>query len=291
MMFNIHLKRVEREKNMRITLGMRMKEKLIGKIILIIFILTVGMMCQQNESKGLTVIAHRGASRAAPENTLSAMKRAIEFGADYAECDVSQTKDGEIVLFHDEEMERTTGKEGMIWDYTLSELKELEVGSWFKEEFKGEPIPTLREVVQLVKGRIKLNIEVKGSAKDPESAQKVVDIIRSEGIEKQCMVTSFEKSVILKVKEIAPDLITGFIFDEEYPADIFEGNWEYVCCKRTIVDKAFVKEAHQKGKKIFIWTVNHPAEMKKFVSLGVDGIITDVPDVLREILSSKGGLN
>ena len=248
-------------------------------------------MCQQTASKGLTVIAHRGASRAAPENTLSAMKKAIEFGADYAECDVSQTKDGEIVLFHDEEMERTTGKEGMVWDYTLAELKEMEAGSWFKEEFKGEPIPTLREVVRLVKGRIKLNIEVKGSAKDLVSTQKVVDIIHSEGIETECMVTSFEKSVIVKVKEIAPDLLTGFIFDEEHPADIFEGSWEYVCCKRTIVDKAFVQEAHRKGKKIFVWTVNYPAEMKKFIDLGVDGIITDVPDVLREILSSKRGLN
>lgn len=253
--------------------------------------MVVGMMCQHKEPEGFIVIAHRGASRSAPENTLAAMRKAIEFGADYAECDVFQTKDGEIVLFHDEEMERTTGKEGMIWDYTLAELEEMEVGSWFKEEFRGEPIPTLREVIQLVKGKIKLNIEVKVSGKDPEIAQKVVDIIRSERFEKECMVTSFEKPVIQKVKEIAPDLITGFIFDEEFPADIFEGSWEYVCSKRNIVDKAFVQEANQKGKKVFVWTVNYPAEMKKLIDLGVDGIITDVPDVLREILSSKRGYN
>ncbi len=275
----------------RINIGKRLKKELIKNIIAIFLLMMGGMMCQKNETEGLTVIAHRGASRAAPENTLSAMKKAIEFGADYAECDVFQTKDGEIVLFHDEEMERTTGKEGMIWEYTLAELKEMEVGSWFREEFNGEPIPTLREVIHLVKGNIKLNIEVKVSGRDPEIAQKVVDIIRSEGIEKECMVTSFEKPVIEKVKGIAPDLITGFIFDEEHPADIFDGSWEYVCTKRTIVDKVFVQEAHRKGKKIFVWTVNYPAEMKKFIDLGVDGIITDVPDVLREILSSKGGLD
>ena len=249
--------------------------------------MVVGMMCQQNEPEGFIVIAHRGASRAAPENTLSAMKQAIEFGADYAECDVFQIKDGEIVLFHDEEMERTTGQAGMIWDYTLAELKELEVGSWFKEEFRGEPIPTLRQVIQLCKGKIKLNIEVKLSGKDPEIAQKVVDIVRSENLEKECMITSFEKPVIEKVKQIAPDLVTGFIFDEEYPPDIFEGNWEYVCCKRNIVDEVFVNEAKQKGKKIFVWTVNYPAEMKKLIGLGVDGIITDVPDVLKEIMKSN----
>jgi glycerophosphoryl diester phosphodiesterase len=271
----------------RLRMGKKLKKRLIKNAIGFILLMVVVMMCQQKEPDGFIVVAHRGASRAAPENTLASMKKAVEFGADYAECDVFQTKDGEIVLFHDEEMERTTGKEGMIWDYTLAELKEMEVGSWFREEFRGEPIPTLHEAVQLVKGKIKLNIEIKISGSDPDIAQKVVDIIRSEGIERECMVTSFEKPVIEKVKKIDPDLITGFIFDEEHPPDIFEGNWEYVCSKRNIVDEEFVQQAKQKGKKIFVWTVNYPAEMKKLIALGVDGIITDVPDVLREVLSSK----
>lgn len=272
---------------MIIAISKGLRERLMKSLILIFLLMMVVVMCRQKEAEGFIVIAHRGASRAAPENTLSAMKKAIEYGADYAECDVFQTKDGEIVLFHDEEMERTTGQEGMIWDYTLAELKELEVGSWFSKEFKGEPIPTLREVIQLVKGKIKLNIEVKVSGNDPDIVQKVVDIIRSENIAKECMVTSFEKPVIEKVKEIAPELITGFIFDEEHPPDIFEGNWEVVCSKRNIVDKAFVQKAKQNGKKLFVWTVNYPAEMKKFIALGVDGIITDVPGILREILTQE----
>ncbi len=263
-----------------------------AKRIILIFLLMMGaVMCQQKEPEGIVVIAHRGGSRAAPENTLSAMKKAIEFGADYAECDVFQTKDGEIVLFHDEDIARTTGKKGMIWDYTLAELREMEVGSWFSENFRGEPIPTLREVIQLVKGRIKLNIEVKVSGNDPDIAQKVVDIIRSENFAKECIVTSFEKPVIEKVKDIAPDLITGFIFDEEHPPEIFEGNWEIVCSKRNIVDKEFVMKAKQNRKKLFVWTVNYPAEMKKFIDLGVDGIITDVPDLLKKIFVQKEGNN
>lgn len=253
----------------------------------LLFILMVVMMCSQEKPSGTIVIAHRGASQVAPENTLSAMKMAIEFGADYAECDVFQTRDGEIVLFHDEEMERTTGKQGKIWDQTMADLKELEAGSWFSEEYKGEPIPTLREVIRLTKGKIKLNIEVKVPGNSPGIAQKVVDIIRSERIERECMVTSFEKPVIARVKEIAPNLATGFILDEDHPQDIFDGNWEYVCSKRDIVDGPFVQMARQKGKKIFVWTVNHPEEMKKFIDLGVDGIITDVPDVLREVLLSR----
>jgi glycerophosphoryl diester phosphodiesterase len=266
--------------------GKRVKKKRVNSIILIFLVMMVAFMCKKEERGGLIVVAHRGASRAAPENTLSAMKKAIELVADYAECDVFQTKDGEIVLFHDEEMDRTTGQKGMIWEYTLAELKELEVGSWFKEEFRGEPIPTLRQVILLCKGKIRLNIEIKLSGKDLEIAQKVVELIRSEGIENECMITSFDKPVIEEVKRIAPDLVTGFIFDEKHPPDIFEGDWEYVCSKRNIVDEKFVDRAKQKGKKIFVWTVNYPAEMKKLIGLGVDGIITDVPDVLKEILAS-----
>jgi len=243
-------------------------------------------MCQQERTEEFLVIAHRGASRVAPENTLAALKRAIEYGADYAECDVFQTKDGEIVLFHDEELERTTGKEGMIWDYTLAELKEMEAGSWFKEEFRGEPIPTLREAIRLVKGKMKLDIEIKVSGEDEGITEKVVDIIRSEDVGNACMVTSFEKQAIERVKEIAPDLVTGFIFDEEHPPDIFDGNWDYVCSKRNIVDEAFVRKAKKRGKKVLVWTVDYPAEMKKLIALGVDGIITDVPDVLKEVIGS-----
>ncbi len=271
----------------RLRVGGGLKKKRSINAIGLFLLIMVVMMCQQKEKEGFTIVAHRGASRIAPENTLSAMRKAIEFGADFAECDVFQTKDGELVLFHDEEMDRTTGKGGMIWDYTLAELKTMEVGSWFHEEFRGEPIPTLREVIRLVKGKIKLNIEVKVSGKDPDIAQKVVEIIQSEGIEQDCMVTSFEKPLILKVKEIAPQVITGFIFDEEHPPDIFEGNWEYVCSKRNIVDEDFVRVAKRKGKKIFVWTVNYPAEMKELIALGVDGIITDVPDLLKEVLDQR----
>jgi glycerophosphoryl diester phosphodiesterase len=271
----------------KIRKGKRLNIRMMTSVIGIFFItIMVGVMCKKDETKKIIIVAHRGASRAAPENTLSAMKKAIEFGADYAECDVFQTKDGEIVLFHDEEMERTTGQQGMIWEYTLTELREMEVGSWFKEEFKGEPIPILREVIQLAKGKIRLNIEVKVSGEDPEIVQKVVDIIRSEGIATECMITSFERPVIEEVKIIAPELVTGFIFDEDHPPDIFEGSWEYVCSKRNIVDAEFVKKAKQKGKKIFVWTVNYPAEMEKLIGLGVDGIITDVPNILKDIVSA-----
>lgn len=256
-------------------------------IILVASVLILPIMtCQkekQQEMESFLIIAHRGASRAAPENTLAAMKKAMEFGADYAELDACQTRDGEIILMHDEELERTTGQKGLIWEYTLAELKEFEAGSWFSEEFRGEAIPTLQEVMHLVRGKMKLNIEIKVFGHESGMAQKVVDLIRKENFEKECMVTSFDREIIEEVKNIAPGLMTGFIFDEDYQGDVFDGNWDALSCDRQILDEELIKKAKDKGLKLFIWTVNYPVEMKKLIDLKVDGLITDVPDVLKEI--------
>lgn len=243
---------------------------------------------QQREVGSFLIIAHRGASRAAPENTLAAMKKAMELGADYAELDACETKDGEIVLMHDEKLERTTGQKGMIWEYSLPELKEFEAGSWFGEEFGGEPIPTLQEVMNLVKGKMKLNIEIKVFGHEHSIAQNVVDIIRAENFEDECMVTSFDREIIEEVKNIAPELTTGFIFGEGCKENVFDGNWDALSCDRQILDKDLVKKAKESGKRIYVWTVNHPGEMKKLIDLKVDGLITDVPDVLKEVLEGYG---
>ena len=257
-------------------------------IILITSALIIPIMaCQkerQQETESFLIIAHRGASRAAPENTLAAMKKAMEFGADYAELDACQTKDGAIVLMHDEELERTTGQKGMIWEYTLEELRKFEAGSWFSEEFRGESIPTLQEVMHLVRGKMKLNIEIKVFGHEPGIARKVVDIIRAENFEGKCMVTSFDRKTIEEVKKVAPGLMTGFIFDEDYQENIFDGNWDALSCDRQILDEELIEKAKQRGKKIFVWTVNNPREMKKLFDLKVDGLITDIPDVLKDVL-------
>ncbi len=243
--------------------------------------------CKQQDPEKLLIFAHRGASKIAPENTLVAIQKAIEFGADYSELDVFQTKDGEIVLMHDEDLERTTGKKGKIWEYTLAELKNMEVGSWFSAEFNGEPIPTLQEAIALARGRIRLNIEVKISDHETDIVRKVIDIVRTENFIKDCMITSFDHDAIHMVKELAPEVFAGFIFDEDYKGDVFGGNWDALCCNRKLANRVMAKKAKRKGKKLFVWTVNEPREMEKILDLGVDGIITDVPDVLREIVDKK----
>lgn len=251
------------------------------------FLLCVMMflLCCQKNSVDIVVMAHRGASAVAPENTLVAYEKAIEMGADYAELDVRQTKDGAIVLMHDKTVYRTTGVKGFVWDFTLDELKQLEAGSWFGEEFRGEPIPTLEEVIRQVKGRMKLNIEVKISENEPGIVQKVVDIIRAEGFSEECIITSFDMETVKTFKAIAPNLRTGLIFDKEYRSDVFEGNWEILSSNHELVDETFMQLARNSGKKIYAWTVNDREEMLRLIGLGVDGIITNKPDLLKSVLA------
>lgn len=252
---------------------------------LVLLCLMICIVCHQDNSERFVVMAHRGASAAAPENTLIAYKKAIEMGADYAELDVRQTKDGVIVLMHDKTIHRTTGVKGFVWDLTLEELRKLEAGSWFGEEFRGEPVPTLQEVIRLAKGQMKLNIEVKISENEPGIAQKVVDIVRSEDFSMDCIITSFDLVTIKTFNRIAPDLETGLIFEKEYQTDVFEGTWDVLCSNHELVDAEFVRRAKENGKKIYVWTVNEKEEMLRLIGLRVDGIITNRPDLLMSVLS------
>lgn len=232
----------------------------------------------------LIITAHRGASGWAPENTLAAFKKAIDMGSDYSELDVHLSKDGEVVLLHDSELDRTTDGEGGMWNYTLAELKKLDAGSWFSAEFAGEPLPTLREVIRAVKGKMKLNIEIKISGNEPDIAEKVVEIVRAENFIDECMITSFDKAAVVRCKKIAPEIKTGFIFNEKNTEDYLNGSWEILSCKYTVVNQDFVNGARKAGKLIHVWTVNEKDMMKKIIAFGVDGIITNYPDRLHEVL-------
>ncbi len=226
------------------------------------------------------VIAYRGASSLAPENTLASVRKAMELGADYCEIDVQLTKDREVVLLHDFRLKRTAGNAGTLSEYTLDELREFEVGSWFSPDFDGEPVPTLTEVIRAVKGKMLLNIEIKVSQEETDIAGKVVDIIHSERIRKKCIVTSFDRLIVEKVKELDPRIKTGFIFSQKYPPDVFEGSWEALSCNYKVVDADFVAKAREFKKKIYVWTVDDEEEMKRLMELKVDGIITNRPQDL-----------
>ncbi|MDO5403868.1 MAG: glycerophosphodiester phosphodiesterase family protein, partial [Eubacteriales bacterium] len=162
------------------------------------------------------ITAHRGASMEAPENTLAAFSRAMENMADTIELDVQLTSDGQLVVMHDDTALRTTGVDKSISSMTLEEVKKLDAGSWFSAEFEGEKVPALQEVFDLCEGKIKINIEIKANSDGYAVARKVAEIIRENGAENWCVVTSFDYAALCRVKECNENIRVGYILSVAY---------------------------------------------------------------------------
>lgn len=238
------------------------------------------------------ICAHRGASGYAPENTLAAMRVAMEMGAQMSELDVQQTADDALVVFHDDKLNRTTNGKGYLWQKMLAELRSLDAGSWFDAKFAGEKIPTLEEVIELVRGKIKLNIEVKLHGHERDVARLVVEKIRQLSFADQCIVTSFGHDVVDSIKKLAPELTAGYIFDHsQYSDAVFNGPVEVLSAHFRIVDAPFMQKAKAAGKKVHVWTVNDKAAMRRMLDLGVDAIITNYPDRLVEVVAERKAAN
>ena len=154
----------------------------------------------------IVVVAHRGCERLAPENTLSAFRKAIEVGADFAELDVQETADGIVVVLHDRDLMRVAGDPRRIADLTFAEARKLDLGRRFSPEYAGERIPTLAEVIELARGKIKLQIELKYYGKDRGLAAKIADLIHREGFESECEVTSLDYDGLMAAKRRNPRL-------------------------------------------------------------------------------------
>lgn len=233
-----------------------------------------------------TIMAHRGLSAKAPENTLYAFEDAIDSGADFIELDVQQTKDGVLVVLHDSNLARTTGLNRNIWDVTYAEIADLDAGSWFDPAYANARIPTLEDTLQFIDKRIALNIEIKPTEHTSDTLeQDVTDLITMYGYENSCWVTSFSYSSLKAIKQINPDIRTGYIMSVAYGqfynlkyADAFSLN-------KVFVTNQVVNYAHQYGKLVFAWTVNSVSEVRSLCNLHVDGIITDDPVMAQEVIS------
>jgi glycerophosphoryl diester phosphodiesterase len=208
------------------------------------------MLYNDNED-GFTLIAHRGASGHAPENTLIAVRRAMEMRAEMVEVDILLSKDGIPVLLHDPSLDRTTNGTGFVTDYTLEELKRLDAGSWFGEQFVGERIPTVDELLEFCKGKMALNLEIKTQAVtdtlEGGIVEMVVNLVRKHGMERNVIFSSFDPRVIVQLKKIAPDIAGAILYDSRFyggshpveivtdlGADAFNCHWRQV--SRTLVD-------------------------------------------------------
>lgn len=255
-------------------------------ILEIIFVLALFFIIScSTQDKTVMNTGHRGASAYAPENTISAMKKAIEMRADYVELDVQETADGVIILLHDNTLERTAGVDKYIWEMNYDDLSEYEAGAWFDEKYKGEPIPTLQEVIEAVNGKLKLNIELKTNGYEKQLADRTVEVVKENGFADECIFTSFDFSQADRVKEIDPSLKAGYIF-ETLPenVDVFKSNIDVLSVYYKLVDENFMEKAGKNNKEVHVWTVNKKDEMKRLIDLGVASIITNYPDRLTSVI-------
>lgn len=240
-----------------------------------------------NNSKAPLVIGHRGASAYAPENTMASFIKAYELGADMIELDIHASMDGEIFVIHDADTNRTTGTPGLISFMKASDIKKLDAGSWMGEEFKDEKIPLLKDVLEWAKGKIKINIEVKSA----RCEEKTVEMLHEYEMIENVIVSSFHLEYLKKFKELDTSITTAaLVKDISGKKDITQAieacHPDAINPRFLLLNKKTVDMAHKAGLKVYPYTVNDPVSMKRMISAEVDGIITNYPDLVKDLLSN-----
>lgn len=237
-------------------------------------------------------IAHRGSSGSYPENTRLAFEKAIEAGADMIEMDCRLSKDGHVVVIHDDRLDRTARAKGFVKGKTLRQLKKLDVGAWLKKSFKGERIQTLEEILEIVSGKVEINLEIKSVLHGPLGIElKVLFIVSHFDYLERTIFSSFDYQSLRRLRELAPDVRIGVLYGAGIKDNPFQAAREMnaysLHIQKEFATPHFLEEARELGLKSFVWTVNEAKEMEKFLSLGVDGIISDFPEKFWKIKQRK----
>lgn len=232
----------------------------------------------------MRLIAHRGASGHAPENTEAAFKLALEMGAAAVELDVHRTKDGTLVVIHDEDLKRTGRRKGTIAAMTWKELLSADVGSWFSTKFKGEGLPTLEEVFDLCEGRAEVHVEIKqGSRLYRGIEEQVVAMIRRRQAWRWTVVSSFDHAALYVVRSIDNKVRLGYLLGWTRMPVAFDEmrdlKAESLNLSLRQVDAKKVKECHKRGHKVLVYTVNKQKDADRLAKMGVDGIFSNFPEL------------
>jgi glycerophosphoryl diester phosphodiesterase len=234
------------------------------------------------------IIAHRGGRVWAPENTMAAFSKSLELGVDGIELDIQRCATGELVVFHDEELSRTTNGVGLVADSSLEELKRLSAGAWFDKAFTAEKIPTLQEVLELVAGKCVLNIEIKNSPIGYDGIEEeLLSLLENYSAIDKVIVSSFDHNCLFKLKTLAPYLnlallLDGILLDMPAYAERLGCKYFHPCFSSCRAD--VVEEAHRAGLIINSWTINGRFAWRMAINMGIDGLVTDDPYGLAQAL-------
>jgi glycerophosphoryl diester phosphodiesterase len=237
-----------------------------------------------------TIVAHRGSSKAAPENTMAAFRQAIADGADWVELDVQETADGEVVVFHDSDFMKAAGVSLKIWDATLEDLAKIDIGSWFSPAFKDERVPTLGAVLDACMGKVGVVIEFKYYGHDQQLEERVARIVDSRGMASQIAIMSLELDAVRKMKALRPDWRVGLLLSAS-AGSLQTSGADFLAVNAAFTDRRFVRSAHGRGLKVFTWTVNDASTMSMMMGRGVDGLITDKPALAKTVLAQRAQMS
>lgn len=239
------------------------------------------------------VIGHRGACAYAPENTVESILAAADVGAEWVELDVMLTRDSVPVIFHDDELDRTTNGFGNVADHDWAEIRELDAGSWFGESFSNVRVPSLEEALEAIIGRgLGLNLEIKPTpGRERETAEIALDVLsRVWDDHDKLLISSFQYTSLEVAHDMAPDWHRGILFDD---AGDMPENWQEIMeylggstvnIGRKVATRELIEDIIDFGKPVLIYTVNDPQQARLFESWGADGVFSDCPDVIMQNL-------
>jgi glycerophosphoryl diester phosphodiesterase len=250
----------------------------------------ISVLNQFGTPGSVIVTAHKGFSSVAPENSLSAIRKAIEVGADFAEIDVQATSDGEVILNHDRDLMRVAGVPREIRQITLAEVRAVDIGSRFSPEFAGERVPTLKEVIALARDRIKIQIELKFYDKDRTLAGKVARLVEGEHFESQCVVSSLHYDGLLEARRVNPRLRTAAIVTFSI-GDIDRMDVDGVSVNARYLSNRLIRATRARHRDLYAWTVDDPRSMITLMERGVPNIVTNRPDLLVALRDEFAGLS
>ena len=237
----------------------------------------------------LLAIAHRGASSYAPENTFAAFDLALRMGATHIELDVHATSDGQVVVIHDDTVDRTTNGHGPVASQTLAELTALDAGSWFDGRFAGERIPTFAAVLERYKGRAHVHTEIKG--RSDGLTERTVNLVRGHGMADHVTITSFQRARIEETRRYAPELPTGWLVGEVTDAIVTDARTmglTQLCPRANTVTPELARRLQAEGFVVRAWGVGTEELMRQVVEAGADGMTVNFPDKLIAYLGRPG---
>ena len=263
--------------------------------ITVLILVSLAIACSTKSS--IKVIAHRGGANLAPENTRAAFIEAMKFDVDMIEIDVEQTLDSIIVVIHDRTVDRTTNGKGYVDSLTYNYISSLDAGSWYNSKYSNEKIMTLDEVLELLNGRVTLLIEIKeGSERYPGIEKRTAEAIQRFNAYSWTIVQSFNEKAIKRISELDPNIETYYLLGKNYPEYFLDlrkrietnqpaqFSYEGIAIHHSIVRPTMIDSIKSLGIRVFTWTVNDINDMQKMIESGVDGIITDSPDKLIDLL-------